>query len=185
MFFRPGGSDPGRDGCRVPLPWGGDEPPFGFSPDGISALPWLPQPAVWKVYSAAAQQGDSSSMLELYRAALHRRRAEPELGDGSLRWLDSPEDVLAFARGERFVCVVNISHRAVELPAHESVLLVSGALDDGQLPPDTAIWLRVGQGAIVAATTSDGSRSRSRPLGVARAGTRQQPRLLQQDPVSP
>ena len=144
MFFRSGGTDPGRDGCRVPIPWGGDERPFGFSPDGASAQPWLPQPAAWNDYSAAAQESDPSSMLELYRAALRQRRAEPALGDGSLRWLDSPQEVLAFARGERFVCVVNVSQRAVDLPAHESVLIASGALAGGLLAPDTAIWLRVG-----------------------------------------
>ena len=28
----------GRDGCRVPLPWSGDAPPFGFGPDGQRAV---------------------------------------------------------------------------------------------------------------------------------------------------
>ena len=32
MHFQSGGVDPGRDGCRVPLPWSGTAPPFGFSP---------------------------------------------------------------------------------------------------------------------------------------------------------
>ncbi|MFJ6952376.1 glycoside hydrolase family 13 protein, partial [Micromonospora aurantiaca (nom. illeg.)] len=48
MWERSGRVDPGRDGCRVPLPWQGDTPPFGFSPDGATAAPWLPQPADWK-----------------------------------------------------------------------------------------------------------------------------------------
>ena len=43
MHYRSGGIDPGRDGCRVPLPWSGDHAPFGFSPDGTAT--WLPQPA--------------------------------------------------------------------------------------------------------------------------------------------
>ena len=30
IFTRSGGTDRGRDGCRVPLPWSGKEPPFGF-----------------------------------------------------------------------------------------------------------------------------------------------------------
>jgi alpha-glucosidase len=30
----------------------------------------------------------------------------------------------------------------VELPAHREVLLTSGPLLDGLLPPDTAVWLR-------------------------------------------
>ena len=32
IWRRTGGADPGRDGSRVPLPWSGTEPPFGFSP---------------------------------------------------------------------------------------------------------------------------------------------------------
>ena len=31
MHARSGGVDPGRDGCRVPLPWAGEAPPYGFS----------------------------------------------------------------------------------------------------------------------------------------------------------
>jgi alpha-glucosidase len=31
IFIRTNGADPGRDGARVPLPWSGAEPPFGFS----------------------------------------------------------------------------------------------------------------------------------------------------------
>jgi Glycosidases len=32
IWHRTGGADPGRDGSRVPLPWSGVDPPFGFSP---------------------------------------------------------------------------------------------------------------------------------------------------------
>jgi hypothetical protein len=35
----------GRDGCRVPIPWSGTEPPFGFG--SVEHPPWLPQPAHW------------------------------------------------------------------------------------------------------------------------------------------
>ena len=38
MFLRSGGEMRGRDGCRVPLPWSGQAPPFGFSPDGVDAV---------------------------------------------------------------------------------------------------------------------------------------------------
>ena len=31
---RSGHTHRGRDGCRVPIPWEGDAPPFGFSPEG-------------------------------------------------------------------------------------------------------------------------------------------------------
>jgi alpha-glucosidase len=83
-------------------------------------------------------------MLTLYRDALRIRRAEPALGDGSLRWLDAPEGVLAFARGGRVVCVLNLSGGAVELPRHDGILVLSGPLEDGLLPTDTGAWLRAG-----------------------------------------
>jgi alpha-glucosidase len=35
----------GRDGCRVPIPWSGAEPPFGFGT--AENPPWLPQPPSW------------------------------------------------------------------------------------------------------------------------------------------
>jgi alpha-glucosidase len=143
MFFRSGGKDPGRDGCRVPIPWEGEAAPFGFSPATATADPWLPQPAGWKTCTAAAQTGDPGSMLELYRTALSLRQAEPALGDGDLTWLDADEDVLAFKRGEHFACVLNLSPEPVELPVHAGVLIASGELVDGRLPSDTAIWLRL------------------------------------------
>jgi alpha-glucosidase len=141
MFFRSGGTDPGRDGCRVPIPWNGAGPPFGFSPPGASAAPWLLQPASWQDYSVAAQAGDPRSMLELYRAALAIRRAEPDLHGESMSWLDAPERVLVFARGLGFVCLLNLSDAPVELPSHERVLLTSVPLEDGRLPSDGAAWL--------------------------------------------
>jgi len=142
LFARTGGANPGRDGCRVPLPWSGDEPPFGFSPPDAIAPPWLPQPASWRSLTVEAQQGDPDSMLELYRSALHIRRGLPALGDGSMRWLVSPPDVLAFERAPHFVCVLNMSTVDVPLPEHESVLIASVPLRDGLLPPDAAVWLR-------------------------------------------
>ncbi|MFD0820002.1 glycoside hydrolase family 13 protein, partial [Micromonospora zhanjiangensis] len=51
-----------RDGCRVPLPWHGDTPPYGFGPDG-STRSWLPAPTTWGPLSVAAQTGDPASTL--------------------------------------------------------------------------------------------------------------------------
>ncbi|MFI6580829.1 glycoside hydrolase family 13 protein [Embleya sp. NPDC050493] len=146
MALRSGGTSPGRDGCRVPLPWSGDAPPYGFSPARASAPPWLPQPADWADRTAAAQSRDPESMLSLYRTAIRLRRAESALGDGDdLRWLPGvPANVLAFGRGDRFACVVNLGGESAELPAHRELLLSSGPLtEDGGLPSDTAAWLRL------------------------------------------
>ena len=145
FWIRSGRTNRGRDGCRVPLPWSGADGPFGFSPPGASGRPWLPQPASWSALTAAAQEDDPGSMLPLYRAALARRRAEPSLGDGPLRWLGSPPGVLAFERpGQTGVtCVVNLGAAPVPLPPHAGVLLSSGPVGD-LLPVDTAAWLRTG-----------------------------------------
>ncbi|MER5889120.1 glycoside hydrolase family 13 protein [Streptomyces sp. NPDC001941] len=134
MHFRSGGTDPGRDGCRVPLPW---------DPEPPAAESWLPQPPDWPAYAASAQERDPGSMLSLYRAALRLRRTEPGFGDGEFGWLPSASEVLAFTRPGGLVCVVNLGREPVELPGHREVLLASGGLRDGLLPSDTGVWLRV------------------------------------------
>ncbi|MFE9023376.1 glycoside hydrolase family 13 protein [Streptomyces sp. NPDC007808] len=143
IWERSGHTQRGRDGCRVPLPWSGESAPYGFSPDGSSGEPWLPQPADWADRSVAAQTGDPASMLELYRTALRLRRAHPALGDGDLTWLDAPAEVLAFRREPGLVCVVNLSPEPYRLPGHSDVLLTSGPVEDGALAPDQAAWLAV------------------------------------------
>jgi alpha-glucosidase len=142
MYVRSGGTDPGRDGCRVPLPWAGDTPPFGFSPAGSTTDPWLRQPAHWSALTVAGQQRDPDSTLALYRSALRVRREEPGLGDGSMRWLASPAGVLAFTRGGGFVSISNLSGQALALPQRASVLLASADVSTGFVPPDITVWLR-------------------------------------------
>jgi alpha-glucosidase len=142
FWLRSGHTEPGRDGCRVPLPWSGSQPPFGFSGDG-AAPPWLPMPAEWADRTMRSQAARADSMLTLYREALRLRRAQPELGDGPMSWLPAEPGVLAFTRGEGgFACVVNLSDAPTPLPAGE-LLLASDPVVDGQLPPDTAAWLRI------------------------------------------
>ncbi|WP_370962286.1 glycoside hydrolase family 13 protein [Amycolatopsis sp. cg9] len=136
---RSGHTRRGRDGCRVPLPWSGSAPPFGFT--GGDAPTWLPQPAHWRTLTAAAQAGDPDSMLSLYRAALAQRREHPALGDGTMTWLPAPDGVLSFTREPGFGCVVNLSAEPYALPDGVRVLLASGPLGGGRVPPDGAVWL--------------------------------------------
>jgi alpha-glucosidase len=137
VFSRTHGADPGRDGCRVPLPWAGDAAPYDFGGDDT----WLPQPGDWARYTVAAESADEDSMLRLYQKALRLRRELPALGDGTMTWLPSADGVLAFTRDDHFTCVVNLSDGPVDLPDHTEVLLASGPLADGRLPPDTTAWL--------------------------------------------
>jgi alpha-glucosidase len=160
IFRRSHGAELGRDGCRVPLPWSGTQPPYGFGPPG--SRPWLPQPADWAALTVEAQRDDPQSTLNLYRTALRLRRSAPQLGDGELRWWSAPDDpVLVFERPHpdapaagstahdapsgatsSIVCAVNLGQHAVPAPTGE-LLVASGPLVDGALPPDTAGWWSV------------------------------------------
>nr|WP_312877096.1 glycoside hydrolase family 13 protein [Promicromonospora sukumoe] len=141
-FFRTDGAEPGRDGCRVPLPWVGGAPGNGFGPTGKT---WLPQPDVYAELAADKQYGVKGSTYEMYRAALGLRRAE-NLGAGALAWVDSladHPDVVAFRIAD-VVVVANLSDSVFPLPAGSQVLVASGEVDatSGELPSDTTVWLR-------------------------------------------
>ncbi len=147
IHVRSGGVDPGRDGCRVPLPWRRSGVSLGFGPDD-GAPAWLPQPPVWSELSVEAQSVDPASMLTLYRRALRLRRSERALHEAPLRWLDAIGDVplgpqvLAFARGN-VACLVNFGTAAVTLPVGTEVLLSSAPeVGEGPLTTDVAVWLR-------------------------------------------
>jgi alpha-glucosidase len=143
MHARSGGIDPGRDGCRVPLPWAGARRPFGFSPGGATSAPWLTQPDHWAGLTVEAQLADPDSMLTLYRSALRIRRAEGALNDGSFAWLPSDPGVLAFGRGTDIASITNLSGSPIELPPHQAVLLASADISDGRLSNDATAWLRL------------------------------------------
>ena len=141
MHFRSQGVDPGRDGCRVPLPWRGTAAGFGFGPEG-AAQPWLPQPESWARLTVEEQESDQGSMLWLYREALRIRRRIPAMTEGDFAWVDAGDGVLSFSRGTGFLCVINLSSAPIELPEHDSILLSSTQLVSGRLPPDSCVWLR-------------------------------------------
>jgi alpha-glucosidase len=136
-FARSGGERPGRDGCRVPLPWSGQTPPFGFSTSGA----WLPQPEDWVERTVAAQREDPGSTLSLYRAALRWRR-RLGLGLGPLTWRESPApDVLVMER-PRLVCAINFGAAPALLDESygSPVLASAGSPESGVLPAHTAAW---------------------------------------------
>lgn len=133
-WFRTKGEKPGRDGCRVPIPWEADAPAFGFSASGNS---WLPQPESWRRFARDVQAQDPESTLSFYREALRIRR-ELRLFAGTVEWIDSPAESLAF-RTAGITVVTNMGTEPMPLPAG-TVLLASGEFAD-QLPPDTTVWL--------------------------------------------
>lgn len=137
VWERSGHTERGRDGCRVPLPWEGTEPPYGFT----TGEAWLPMPDDWADLTVEQQLRDDTSMLALYRTALALRASRPEFAGSELEWFGSPAGCLAFRRKEGgLTCVLNTAAEVVTLPVG-TVLLSSGPVHEGHLPPDTAVWL--------------------------------------------
>jgi len=127
----------GRDGCRVPMPWSGEAPPFGFSDTEDT---WLPMPPDWSALTVEKQDGAPGSTLSLFRRAIELRGGRGDLGDG-IEWLETSDGVLAFRGVDGVVCVLNAGTRPVPLP-DGVVLLASDAVADGALPPNAAAWIR-------------------------------------------
>ncbi|HEX4722962.1 MAG TPA: alpha-amylase family glycosyl hydrolase, partial [Pseudonocardiaceae bacterium] len=140
---RSGPSDPGRDGCRVPLPWQGQAATFGFSPADARTTPWLPQPDWFAEYAVDRQDADPDSALNLHRAALRNRRRLVHAGHDSVTWLAIPDrpDVLAFRNGT-LTCALTFDDAEFALPAEwGTVALASAPVVDGRLPGNAAAWL--------------------------------------------
>ena len=60
---RSGRTERGRDGCRVPMPWSGSAPPFGFSSNPHT---WLPMPPDWRRLTVERQLDDPASTLSFF-----------------------------------------------------------------------------------------------------------------------
>jgi alpha-glucosidase len=127
----------GRDGCRIPIPWRGETPPFGFS---TSADTWLPIPPAWESLTVEKQLLNADSTLSFFQHALELRRSRAEFAGERIEWLEAPQGALAFARDDGLCCVLNAGKRPVPLPDGEPIL-TSAPLVDGELPGNAAAWL--------------------------------------------
>ncbi|MGZ4479929.1 MAG: alpha-glucosidase, partial [Nocardioidaceae bacterium] len=138
---RSGGTERGRDGARVPLPWTtAAAGHHGFAPDGTAAT-WLPQPEGWGDLSVQAQRDRRWSPLAVVRSAL---AARGPLRDAPLpTWLADEGDVLAFRRGD-VTCVLGTGDEPLSLARWgDEVVASSRPVDpDGRLPSPGCAWLR-------------------------------------------
>jgi alpha-glucosidase len=146
IYFRSQGTQKGRDGARVPLPWNGDSAPFGFT----SATPWLPMQNSWKELTVDKQSADPKSSLNLYRNALNLR-AEHLVNNGNIEWIESPvhgsknQALLAYRRGDISI-FMNLGDSAIEVGVTGKVLIVSAGIPDGRdgkitIPPVSTLWV--------------------------------------------
>jgi alpha-glucosidase len=141
IFTHSGGTQKGRDGCRVPLPWRRGVPNAGFS----TAPPWLPMPVGWDGYAVDAQSGAASSMLTFYKRALALRRAMAGMLPGVMGWCEAPEGLLLYTRG-RLTVAVNFLARPMDVGACGRVVLATDPLvrcKAGRLslPATSAAWI--------------------------------------------
>ncbi len=144
-FLRSGGTDKGRDECRVPIPWSSTLPNFGYG----TGAPWLPQPSEWARFAMNVEAQDPASSWSLYKKSLALRRSHPALGgEGVITWIDASEGILHFTREPGLEVVVNTNPSTVKVSVHGKLILlesISGnALQDGQLDicANTTIWLQ-------------------------------------------
>ncbi|HWM29511.1 MAG TPA: alpha-glucosidase family protein [Woeseiaceae bacterium] len=119
----------GRDGCRTPMPWTVSDAAFGFT----GGKPWLPVPAEHRDKAVEKQLQDPDSVLQSYRRFVRWRRAQPALSFGDIRFLESPENTLAFTReygSSRVLAFFNFNEKTVgyDLPllAHAEELAGHG-----------------------------------------------------------
>lgn len=137
VWERSGHTERGRDGCRVPLPWSGITPPYGFSSNPDT---WLPMPTDWATLTVQHQDADPDSTLALFRTILGLRRTAFHVTENDVEWLELGSDVLAFFSGG-VLCVLNTSDTPVALPAG-TVIAASSPTDDGRLQPNSAAWVQ-------------------------------------------
>lgn len=143
VFARTNGQRLGRDGCRVPIPWTGGAPSFGFGP---GAEAWLPQPSDWADLARERQATDPLSTLSFYRNAIAMRR-ELRLSDRPFAWIPGTDDeLIAFGRGD-VVSVTNFGTTACSLPdglgvPHLVLASSPGGFDGGHVAGGTTLWLR-------------------------------------------
>ncbi|MGY4642386.1 glycoside hydrolase family 13 protein [Cellulomonas sp. URHB0016] len=135
-FLRSGGTQKGRDGCRVPLPWAPQGPTLGFG----DRLAHLPVPAGFRRFAVESQETDEGSTLSLYRRALAERR-RLQTGE-TLEWVTPvPATVVAFTRPGGWTSVTNFGTSPVPMPAGH-VIVSSSPLDGREVPAETTVWLQ-------------------------------------------
>ncbi|MEM6617447.1 MAG: alpha-glucosidase C-terminal domain-containing protein, partial [Pseudomonadota bacterium] len=122
----------GRDGCRTPMPWNDHTVEAGFT----AGEPWLPIPEEHAKRAVSIQENDPASPLNRVRRFLNWRKDHPIFKDGSIRFLDAGEDVVAFMRetgDDTIICVFNLAPDdvLVDIPTLASAHPIQGHGFDG------------------------------------------------------
>ncbi|MGR9171424.1 beta-galactosidase BglA [Rhizobium sp. KDH_Rht_773_N] len=115
----------GRDGCRTPMPWEAGKAHAGFTSAEKS---WLPVPYEQAALSVDTQENNDSSVLHHYRRTLEFRKSQPALLDGSMEFVGTNKDLLAFVRekdDEKLLFVFNLTREPAEFRFPAGIKLVA------------------------------------------------------------
>lgn len=122
--------NPGRDGCRTPMPWRHDAPHAGFS----AAEPWLPADPAHAAKAVDRQEPDPGSMLNRTRALIRLRQRHPALRHGGCEVLWARGPVLALRRGEGKAGVIALFNLGADPEA------APAGLPPTVLDPEHCLW---------------------------------------------
>ncbi len=106
--------NPGRDGCRTPIPWDSGVAPNGFT----TGTPWLPVKPEHSALNVADQDADENSVLNHYRAVLKYRKDNKVFVSGDISFFNTASPVLAFRRDlddASVICAFNLSTEPVTM----------------------------------------------------------------------
>ncbi len=142
----------GRDPERTPMQWDAG-PNAGFS----TVEPWLPVAPDYETVNVEAQQADPTSMLNLYRRLIWRRKASPALIEGRYRPLDGvPGSCLVYLRehaSQRMLIALNFSdeeqHFSLAEVGQRGRLVLSTHLDREEAVSLEALHLRASEGCLI------------------------------------
>jgi len=139
----------GRDGCRTPMPWQKNARHAGFSE---AKTTWLPVPPEHREKAMEEQRKDPNSVLNTYCRFVHWRKDQTALLHGDIRFIDTPEGILAFVREhpeQRLLVVLNFSNQQTQFDTNGFELdhLTCGhGLNNAQLDDDTMLLPPYGAG---------------------------------------
>jgi alpha-glucosidase len=144
--LRQPGIGQGRDPERTPMQWDSSPPYCGFT----NGRPWLP---VGTATSVREQDGDTTSLLSLFRRLLVLRRSHAALVRGTIEHIAAHGDVLTYERrygDQRLLIAINMGaeEAAFEAPAGV-VTLSTSAGRDGRTLEKGSHSLAAGEAVVV------------------------------------
>jgi alpha-glucosidase len=141
----------GRDGCRTPMQWNGEQ----FAGFSISKS-WLPVELNYRNRNVAGQKDEPASMLQLYRRLIELRRSHGALQIGSYRPIKAADELLLFVRehgGEKLLIALNMAQESMSVGFANGLLrgeiLLSSFCDRDTESIDGNVNLRSDEGAII------------------------------------